>query len=766
MNFFLSTLKKYDFNPLHVPWWKQVVVALSYFITALISITFTTYPNTGSTPIWIAGGVAVGLIFIWGYSLWLGVFAGVLITQVTIYQGWENFSSFILILCLTTVTASGKVFASLCSESKNQSISGNSDNRYFLHSVKNTARFIIFGCFISHLPVGIICAFLVCAFVKAPWSLFPQIAITWWLSDSFGILIFTPLIVAWQKQINTFIKLIQREFVHGIIIVILVFVINQTINTNYNVQYLYIPLVVWAVFKFQELGASLIVLVITLNLVLATTAQTTTFAMESTRDSLILLQSFIASMSITTLVLGAVLNDNKYQKKELTKLNKNLLEKNELLQELNHQKDLQSKAKEEILTEYNRLLNKQLSLVRAKEEAENLTKQKSQFFASLSNDFRHPINGLLEVTETLAHTPLTSLQYEYVRTIQQTSSTLLTAVNDIFNFSSIEVGNFNLEEEKLSIEDIIKSVHILYLQQAQKKQVNISFFVQEDLPYFMGDASRIRQILLNILGNVFNYRNSSIFIDVQESKFFTDNNLLNIDKSFVLFTIKINQNYDQEGVKGDPEGICYAARTDDILKIFEGIEKSLDSQKLELFIATKLIDAMGGSIWIESDGKVEGNPPPKWSLSSSSSHPTIYFTLQLAPIGIKENEPTSPHNPDESSLLRVLVAEDNPINQKIIFYYLKKLGYEAQFVTNGSEVLEKVKQQKYDVIFMDIEMPVMDGISTVEILRKQYDKNHYIVALNHFIDEKKEELMSLGFNNCINKPIQFEEVEKILNELT
>ncbi|MBE9221729.1 MASE1 domain-containing protein [Cyanobacterium stanieri LEGE 03274] len=772
MKLLFSPIRKYDFNPFHVPWWKQIIVAISYFLTSLISISFTTYPNTGSTPIWIPGGIAVGLVFLWGYSTWLGVFAGILMTQISIFQGWQNWSSFILVICITVVTSLGKILASLCSESENQNIFPQSDNRYFLHNVKNTAQFILFGCFISHLPVAIICACVVCGFGRATWDLFLEIALTWWLSDSFGILIFTPLIVAWQKQINVFIKSIKKQWLNTFIVSVLVFVIHHAIiNTSYDIQFLYIPLVVWVVFKFQELGASLIVLVITINLMLATIAQTTSFAMESARDSLLILQSFIACIAMTTLLLGAVLRENGYHKQQLIKLNQDLSNKNKLLEELNRQKDLQSEAKEKILTEYNTLLKKQLTLAKAKEEAETLTKQNNQFFAKVSSDFIKPINDLMGMIDILANTKLNPLQEKCLKIIQKTSATLLKAINDVFNVSSIDLGNLSLQEEELQIDDVINSVNLLLGKQDKTLENKIYFSVPKDLPFFMGDGARIRQIFLNILSNGFCNESNSIFIDVQKANDLAENNLPK-NKLYLLFKItndvvKNNLNINsfsnnitqinKEIVKGD-RTVPLRERTEEIFT------NQSDNQELELFIAKKIIKTMGGKIWIENKGKIEGNPPSKWNPSSSRSIYSVYFTLELSPIIKLANEEKSGDIINKSSSLKILIAEDNPINQKIIIYSLKKLGYKAEIVTNGSQILEKVKNKKYDVIFLDIKMPILDGIETVKQLRKLYHNKHYIIALDPSREEEKDKYLSLGFNNFLSKPIDIEKLSEIITK--
>lgn len=752
MKFFLSTIKQYDFNPLHVSWWKQTTVAIIYFLTALLSISFTTHPNTGSTPIWIPGGIAVGLLFIWGYSLWLGVFLGILMAEFTIYQGWNNFSTLVLILCLTIITTLGKIIASICSESQNQHNPEGLNSRYFLYNAKNTAKFIVFGSFVSHIPIGIICASLVCVFGNASWNLFPAIAITWWLSDSFGILIFTPLIIAWEKQINTFTKLIKKQWLEVIIIVFLTLIFNQTIYTDYHLEYLFIPLLVWTVFRFHELGASLIVLMITIILVIETVQGNTSFVRESSRDSLLLLQSFVACISMTNLILSAVLNENSYAKKELIKFNQLLLNKNSQLKELNYQKELQTQAKEKLLIDYNQILEKQLSLIKAKEEAENLTQQKSHFLASLSDQFRNPMNGVLGMAEMLANTELTAEQKKYIETIRKTGADLLKSVNDILDFSTIEIGDLVLEKEKIKIEEIIKSVFILFVKKAEEKQLNFTFSIPHNLPLFIGDSARIRQILFNILDNAFKFTDKgSISILVKEADFLQEDDDSKVEKKCLMFIIKDTG----QGIKGEY-----------ISHIFEPFsqEHYHVSRQLGLVIAKSLINAMDGAIWIESKGNIAGNHPSKWYYSSTSFQgSTVYFTLHLPPLltTSKHKNHCSDHN-ISSSNLAILVAEDNRINQKVFNFYLKKLEINPDIVHDGIEVIKKLERQDYDIIFIDISMPKMDGVLTVEKIRKIYNNNHYIIAVHPHITDKKDYYLSLGFNDCINKPLNFQEIKSII----
>lgn len=310
------------FNFDQVAWWKQIVVAIAYYLTAQLSHSLTTYPSTGSTPIWIPGGIAVGLITIWGYPLWLGVFLGTLIAEFVIYQAWSNFPTLILTICIVFVTTIGKIFATYWIENL---IGSN----YFLSRAKDTIKFMIFGCFISHLPGGIISSFLLCLFEKAPWTLYLEIAITWWLSDAFGILIITPLIVAWQKNIIPFLDLLKTHWFEAIIILLSTLFISNIVSLGYHAEYFLVPILVWSAFRFKELGATLLMLIITVIIAIATVEGNSSFVQNSIKNSLLLLQSFIACIGMTTLILNAVLNDHEKTKNDLHLANINLIEQNE-----------------------------------------------------------------------------------------------------------------------------------------------------------------------------------------------------------------------------------------------------------------------------------------------------------------------------------------------------------------------------------------------------------------------------------------------------
>ncbi len=778
-----------ELSKLHqVTWWQQLVVAAAYYAAAQLSFTLTTYPGTGSTPIWIPGGIAVGFLGIWGYPLWLGIMIGVLVTELVAYKGLFSFNNLIMTMFIVITVTLGKVLALFWSEY----LTG---KRYFLSRPKDTIKFVIFGCFLSHLPVGLICPFILYAFGKIPAELYPQIALTWWLSDAFGILLLAPLITAFHQQIHEFSTRLSQRWLEAISILCLTLIISQFIIRGHHAEYLLVPILVWSAFRFKELGATLIMFIITTIIVVYTVQGYSSFARKSINDSLLVLQSFIACIGVTTLILNGVLNEKEYSKRQLHEANDALVRQNLQLQELNRQKEIEQQEREKILRDYGEALKRELSLVKAKEAAESSTKAKSEFLANMSHEIRTPMNGVIAIAELLSMSNLNAEQRDLVDTIRDSGNTLLTIINDILDFSKIEAENLHLEKIPFNFEDVLRSVYNLFCGQATAKKISFTYLIDSDFPKvnLLGDAPRLRQILLNLIGNAIKFTEegsvtikvksqviSAEIIDHQEVK--THQILVQIqDTGIGIDVMQINR----------------------LFKPFTQADASISRKYggtgLGLAISKKLVNLMGGKIWVESFHRFGGDSPDDWfadnfapqdihlppnqldisqtkyentndagleHLNSCNQGTTFYFTLTASevlnsdlldkPLNklIAKNQPNDINQISDLPDLQILVAEDNRFNQKVIALTLKKIGYTTDLANNGLEALSMMRQKIYDVIFMDIQMPEMDGITATINIRQGDNYQPYIIALTaNVMEENRAVCLAAGVNAFMTKPV-------------
>ncbi|BBC22324.1 response regulator [Pseudanabaena sp. ABRG5-3] len=403
----------------------------------------------------------------------------------------------------------------------------------------------------------------------------------------------------------------------------------------------------------------------------------------------------------------------------------------------------------------------EIVLAQAKEDAEAATKAKSEFLANMSHEIRTPMNGVMGMTQLLSMTTLTEEQKDLVQTIQYSSDALLTLINDILDLSKIEAGMLELEERAFTLEDNLKSVCNLLNAQAQSKGITLSYQISENVPNtLMGDNARLRQIFLNLVGNAIKFtQQGNIAIAVSSQK---DSQ----GKQELTFAIT------DTGI-----GIEHNLLT----KLFQpftqadaSISRKYGGTGLGLAICKRLVELMEGTIWVESLGNIGGNPPLNWvSNGNLGQGSAFYFTIFMdaaelpSPFDSPYQKAKLAIATAEKSTLKILVAEDNQVNQKLALFMFKKIGYNIDIASNGLEVLEQLNQKVYDVIFMDIQMPEMDGIATTKIIRLNYNPQPWIVAMTaHAVGEAREDCLEAGMNDYISKPIRIEELTTALLKIT
>jgi signal transduction histidine kinase/ActR/RegA family two-component response regulator len=409
--------------------------------------------------------------------------------------------------------------------------------------------------------------------------------------------------------------------------------------------------------------------------------------------------------------------------------------------------------------------NEQLSISNV--ELASATKAKSEFLANMSHEIRTPMNGVIGLTQHLSMSNLTEEQRDLVHTIRDSGDALLTIINDILDFSKIESGNLQLEAHPFVLTDIIKSVSNLLSTQAVKKNINLKYSISGDIPaHLLGDSSRLRQILLNLVGNAIKFtENGEVYISVNSKIIANKQELLEYQ---VMFSVK------DTGIGID---------SNNLKKLFQpfnqadaSISRKYGGTGLGLVISKSLVGLMKGQIWVESLDNIAGNPPENWVFKSENTQiqgSTFYFTFMtkevLASNLIAEDSPdnTLEAVATNNISLKILLAEDNKVNQKVATLTLKKLGYIADIANNGTEVLAMLENQFYDVILMDMQMPEMDGITATKIIRQSTKPQPWIIALTaNALVEDRQICSDAGMNDFITKPLIIAELTQALKNVT
>jgi len=386
-------------------------------------------------------------------------------------------------------------------------------------------------------------------------------------------------------------------------------------------------------------------------------------------------------------------------------------------------------------------------IINAKQIAEAANRSKSEFLANMSHEIRTPMNAVMGMTDLAAEMAVNEEQKEYLGIVQSASASLLGLLNDILDLSKVEAGKLLLVSEDFDVRQCVANSVATWLGSAREKNLGLHCRIAPDTPDFVrGDDLRLRQILLNLLGNAIKFTpTGEVALHVQVAS-------SSLERVRIQFTVS-------DTGPGVPP-----AKQKTIFEPFEQADASTTRKHggtgLGLAICTRLVHLMQGSIRVESPWRNE-------TTSEMTAGTAFHFEVEFRP-GSKPKQATAEPRAMSAAKLRVLVADDNPVNQLLAVRLVEKLGHVVFVASTGEEAVKLYEQEMPDIVLMDVQMPVMDGFeasAAIRSLEAVTGRRVRIIALTaHALQGYREECLNAGMDDYLSKPVRLNDLARTLGD--